>query len=322
MPRVTPVPPGGKRLPVDFDPQILPGRVAHARGSLSDHARARTACPARDKNDDAGAAACAPAGRLKSLLLADRRGSVSRRQSAAACREPGGGIAVAGASPPPVTTLAACVAALGDLTARLLAQGLVLCARQGLLGRARCASAGGTRPSYASQANSGSRKACQRPAEPLANAARQRRDTHRDAEAAAQGASDAAREAKRRARLPKDARPIRDWLAQHPEARQGARGGGRLAHRTATASAQMAPAKGVIQGDTGVAAVEEQNPRRVEAQAHGTGAEQARRVPVVEATLRLRTPATVLPAEAGAPSDAKLRELAGKLVAAAIGDHG
>ena len=68
--------------------------------------------------------------------------------------------------------------------------------------------------------------------------------------------------------------------------------------------------------------MEEQNPRRVEAQAHGTGAEQARRVPVVEATLRLRTPATVLPTEAGAHSDAKLRELAGKRVAAAIGDHG
>ena len=86
MPRVTPGPPGGKRLPVDFDPQILPGRVAHARGSLSDHARARTACPARDKNDDAGAAACAPAG------------------SRASCWPTAGGASAVARAPPPAAS--------------------------------------------------------------------------------------------------------------------------------------------------------------------------------------------------------------------------
>lgn len=147
MPRVTPVHHGLKRLPVDCDTQILSGRFAHALCSLIEHALDRTACHARDTNDDEGASAVDPAVLRTIIRRAYRRGLVSSRKIDAACRETMVCSAVSGDSPPHVTTLAAFVAARGDLAARLVAQVRVIGARQGLIGRERCASDGVQRPS-------------------------------------------------------------------------------------------------------------------------------------------------------------------------------
>ena len=54
----------------------------------------------------------------------------------------------------------------------------------------------------------------------------------------------------------------------------------------------MATGKGVIQGYTGVAAVDAQHQIIIEAQAHGTGSEQELLLPVVRATQAHATPAT------------------------------
>jgi hypothetical protein len=177
-------------------------------------------------------------------------------------------------------------------------------------------------PSTASQAKSGRRKDFQRQAEKMEQAARKMLDKHRDADAAPQGESDVERQAKRRERLPKEARQIREGLDQHPEERKGSRGGVRLSKRTDNESAKRATAQGVIQGYTGGAAVDEKNQSIVEAQAHGTGSEQALLVPVVEATATLRTPATVMTADAGYHSEDNLKALAEKMVAAYICDNG
>jgi hypothetical protein len=162
----------------------------------------------------------------------------------------------------------------------------------------------------------------QRQAEKRAKAARKMLDKHRDADAASQGESDAERDAKRLERLQKEVRQIRDWLAKHPEERQGSRGSVRLSNRTDNESAKMATSKGVIQGYAGVAAVDEKSQIIVEAQAHGTGSEQELLVPVVEATAMLRAPATVMTADAGYHSEDNLKELAGKMVEAYICDNG
>jgi transposase len=322
MPRFKPVHQGLKLLPVDFDKQILPGSFEHALCYLIDHELDLTAFHARYKNDYEGASAFDPAVLLKIILLAYSRGIVSSRKIEAACRENVVFIAVSGDSQPHFTTLAAFVSELGDLAARLFAQVLVICARQGLIGREMFAIDGVKLPSNASKAKSGSRKDFQRQAEKMEKAARKMLDTHRDADAASQGESDAERDAKRLERLQKEARHIRDWLAKHPEERKGSRGGVRLSNRTDNESAKMATSKGVIQGYTGVAAVDEKNQIIVEAQAHGTGSEQELLVPVVEATAMLRTPATVMTADAGYHSEDNLRELAGKMVEAYICDNG
>ncbi len=82
----------------------------------------------------------------------------------------------------------------------------------------------------------------------------------------------------------------------------------------------MATDKGVIQGYTGVAAVDAKHQIIVDAQAHGTGSEQELLLPVVEALAALRTSDTVLTADAGYHSEANLAALAAREVAALIAD--
>jgi hypothetical protein len=72
--------------------------------------------------------------------------------------------------------------------------------------------------------------------------------------------------------------------------RKGAKGKVIKSNRTDNESAKMATSKGVIQGYTGVAAVDARHQIIVEAQAHGTGSEQALLMPVVEAAAPLCTP--------------------------------
>ena len=62
----------------------------------------------------------------------------------------------------------------------------------------------------------------------------------------------------------------------------------RLSNRTDNDSAKMATAKGVIQGYTGVAAVDETHQIVVEAQAHGTGSEQELLMPATTASEPMR----------------------------------
>jgi hypothetical protein len=69
----------------------------------------------------------------------------------------------------------------------------------------------------------------------------------------------------------------------------------RLSNRTDNESAKMATGKGVIQGYTGVAAVDAARQIVVDAQAHGTGSEQELLLPVVDATAAQRTPAPAMP---------------------------
>ena len=82
----------------------------------------------------------------------------------------------------------------------------------------------------------------------------------------------------------------------------------------------MATDKGVIQGHTGVAAVDAKHQILVDAQAHGTGSEQELLLPVVEALAALRMSTTVLTADAGYHREANLAALAAREVAALIAD--
>ena len=71
----------------------------------------------------------------------------------------------------------------------------------------------------------------------------------------------------------------------------------RKSHRTDNDRAKMATSKGVIQGDTGVAAVDAAHQIIVVAQAHGTGSEQELQVPIVEALQPMRGATTLITAD-------------------------
>ena len=75
-------------------------------------------------------------------------------------------------------------------------------------------------------------------------------------------------------RLRREAAHLERWLERHREERKSAKGNPRLSNRTDNESAKMATGKGVVQGYTGVAAVDDKHQVVVHAQALGSGSEQ------------------------------------------------
>jgi hypothetical protein len=126
-------------------------------------------------------------------------------------------------------------------------------------------------------------------------------------------------DAQRLERLSGEAKRIREFLATHAE-RRSEKGSLRKSNVTDNDSAKMATAKGVIQGYTAVAAVDERAQIIVAAQAHGSGSEQSVLLPVVENTARLRTDQTIVMADAGYHSEANLQGLCERGVPALIAD--
>lgn len=320
MPRFKPVHKGLKLLPIDFEKQIIPGTFEHALCHLVDHELDLSNFRARYKNHDEGAVAYDPAVLIKIVLLAYSRGIIGSRRIEAACRDNVLFMAVSGDSQPHYTTLSNFVSGMGDIAAKLFAQVLVVCDRQGLIGREMFAIDGVKLPSNASKAKSGTRADYLRQAEKMETAVRKMIDRHKNNDVKVK--DDDSRAARKLERLQKEAAQMREWLKENPEDRKGVKGGVRLSNLTDNESAKMATGKGVIQGYTGVAAVDEKTQIIVEAQAHGTGSEQELLVPIMEATTQLRNPDTVITADAGYHSEAGLEELADAKVDAYIPDNG
>lgn len=82
----------------------------------------------------------------------------------------------------------------------------------------------------------------------------------------------------------------------------------------------MATSKGVIQGYTGVAAVDTKHQIIIAAQAHGTGSEQELLIPVIDAMKDALAQDTLITADAGYHSEANLKQLAEMEVEALIAD--
>jgi transposase len=314
-------------LPVDLAQQLLPGTFEHALNHLLDHEIDLSSFDTRFCNDDTGAAAYPPAMLLKVVLFAYSQGIVSSRNVERVCREHVTFIALCGDTRPHFTTIANFVSTLGDDIARIFTQILFICDRQGLIGREMFAIDGVKLPSNASKAKSGTRADFDRQATKLEAAARVMLERHREEDSKPVEPDLRTKETRRIERLERDAAQIRGWLAEHPEDRRGPKGSIRKSNRTDNESAKMATGKGVIQGYTGVAAVDGKHQIIVEAQAHGTGSEQELLVPVVkamQATLDdapLLTDLSLITADAGYHSEANLKALAALNVDALIADN-
>lgn len=314
-------------LAVDLQRQLLPGTFEHALNHLLDREIDLSVFDARYANDATGAAAYPPAMLLKVVLFAYSQGIVSSRAIERACREHITFIALSGDSQPHFTTLAGFVSTLGENIATIFSQVLFICDRQGLIGREMFAIDGVKLPSNASKAKSGTRADFERQADKLETAARAMLERHREEDQRANEPDLQAKETQRIDRLQADAAQIRQWLTEHPEDRKGSKGAIRKSNRTDDESAKMATSKGVIQGYTGVAAVDARHQIIVEAQAHGTGSEQELLIPVVKAIQvnqidsPLITDTSLVTADAGYHSEANLKELAALKVDALIADN-
>ena len=314
-------------LAVDLQRQLLPGTFEHAMNHLIDRELDLTSFDVRFKNDLTGAAAYPPAMLLKVVLFAYSMGIVSSRHIGRACRDHVTFIALSGDSQPHFTTIAGFVSTLGDDIARVFSEVLFICDKQGLIGREMFAIDGVKLPSNASKAKSGARADFKRHADKLEAAAKVMLERHREEDQKAVEPDLRAKETQRIASLQTDAAQLKQWLAANPEDRKGSKGAVRKSNRTDNESAKMATGKGVIQGYTGVAAVDAKHQIIVEAQAHGTGSEHELLIPVVKAikAAEIGTPLinddTLVTADAGYHSEDNLKELAELEVDALIADN-
>ncbi len=308
-------------LAVDLERQLLPGTFEHALNHLVDHQLDLTCFDARYRNDLTGASAYPPAMLLKVVLFAYSRGMVSSRDIERACREHVTFIALSGDTAPHFTTFAGFVSTLDGEIGPLFTEILLICDRMGLIGREMFAIDGVKLPGNASKSRSGTRADFQRQADKMEAAAKAMLARHRENDALPVEPGLAEKDARQIERLDREAAQLRQWLSDHPEDRKGAKGKTIKSNRTDPESAKMATGKGVIQGYTGVAAVDDKHQIIVDAQAHGTGSEQALLMPVVEATAPHGTPDTLITADAGYHSDTNLKALAEQNRPALIADN-
>ena len=309
-------------LAVDLARQLLPGTFEHALNHLLDHAIDLSHFDARFRNDETGAPAYPPAMLLKVVLFAYSQGIVSSRSIERACQEHVTFIALCGGTAPHFTTIAHFVSTLADDIAHVFAAVLAICDAQGLIGREMFAIDGVKLPSNASKHRSGTRADFERHAAKLEAAATTMLQRHREADGRPVEPDPGAKAVKRIERLERDAAQMREWLAAHPNERRSAKGAIRKSNRTDNESAKMATGKGVIQGYTGVTAVDSKHQIIIEAQAHGTGSEQELLMPVVTAVQELLAEQTIIAADAGYHSEANLQQLATMRVPALIADNG
>jgi len=308
-------------LAIDLEKQLLPGTFEHALNHLLDHQLDLSAFDARFNNDATGAAAYPPAMLLKIILFAYAQGIVSSRNIERACHEQVTFIALSGDTRPHFTTIASFVSSLGDDIAPIFSQILYLCDRQGLIGREMFAIDGVKLPSNASKAKSGTRADFERQAAKLEAAAHAMLERHREEDQCAIEPDLQAKSTQRITRLQSEAAQMRHWLTENPSDRTGSKGAIRKSNRTDNESAKMATSKGVIQGYTGVAAVDSRHQIIVEAQAHGTGSEQELLIPVVKAMQSILAENSLITADAGYHSEANLKQLASLKVDALIADN-
>ena len=313
---------GLKFLPVDLSCQLIPGTFEHALNHLLDHELDLRTLDAQARNDETGAPAYAPAVLLKVILFAYSRGMVSSRAIEQACQENVVFMALSGDSAPHFTTIASFIRELKDEIANVFTQVVFLCDAQGLIGREMFAIDGVKLPSNASKARSGTRAEFARQADKIEAEVKKMLERHREADDKPVEPQLAAKENERIERLQQDAAQMRQWLKDNPQDRHGAKGSIRKSNRTDNESAKMATSKGVIQGYTGVAAVDSQCQVIVEAQAHGTGSEQALLIPVVEAMRDLIEEDSIVTADAGYHSEENLKALAESNIEALIADNG
>jgi len=284
-------------LPIVLEAQLMTGSFEYALDYLIDNEVDLSGVAARYCNDETGAPAYDPAVMLKIVLLAYSRGVVSSRAIERLCRENVLFMAMSGDSAPQFTTIAKFVRELGGEVSAIFAQVLLICERQGLIGKQMFAIDGVKLPSNADKRRSGTHAELSHEADRMELAVAKMLAAHRARDERGETVQDEAAHAGRIERLSAEAKRIRAFLAANAE-RRSEKGAVRKSNVTDNDSAKMATAKGVIQGYTAVAAVDGKAQVIVAAMAHGSGSEQSVLLPMVDKTNSMRTDQTIVTADA------------------------
>lgn len=269
-------------LPVAFENQILPGTFEHSIHYLVNHQLDLSIFDCKFRNDDNGRPAYDPAILLKIVLLAYSRGITSSRRIAQLCEENVVFMAISADSRPHFTTVADFISGSAEQIAALFRQVLLICDQMGLIGKEMFAVDGCKMPSNASKEWSGTRANLKKKADKIDRAVRYLLKKHRDEDR--QGPpnpSMRAREEQQTQKLLKASEKIKAFLDRN-EARLGRSGKEVQSNITDPDSAKMKTGHGVLQGYTGVVAVDAKHQVVVHAEAFGTGQEHGLLEPVLD----------------------------------------
>lgn len=318
MPRYKPVNRDPLLLPVVLAEQIQPGTFEFALDHLVDHELDLSALDAKFRNDETGASAYDPRVMLKIVLLAYSRGLNTSRRIEAVCRQNVLFMAISGDSQPSYTHIAKFVRELGEQIQPLFTQVLLVCDRQGLIGRQMFAFDGVKLPSNASKERSGTHAELRHRADRLDKAARKMIELHRSRDAA-DGSDEGAGHQRRIDELHREAQAMHEFLARE-QPRRNAKGGELKSNVTDNDSAKMATSKGVIQGYAAQAGVDASYQVIVAAEVIGSGSEQAMLLPMIGQAQALADENTVMTADAGFHSHENMRALHAAGIPALVAD--
>jgi transposase len=309
MPRYKPVHRDPLLLPVVLAEQIQPGTFEFALDHLVDHELDLSALDAKFRNDETGASAYDPRVMLKIVLLAYSRGLNTSRRIEAACRQNVLFMALSGDSQPSYTHIAKFVRELGEQIQPLFTQVLLVCDRQGLIGRQMFAFDGVKLPSNASKERSGTHAELRHRAERLDKAARKMIELHRSRDAT-EGPDEGGGGGHQRRidELHREAQAMREFVRRELP-RRNSKGQELKSNVTDNDSAKMATSKGVIQGYAAQAAVDAAHQVIVAADVTGSGSEQARLLPMIGQAQAIASEVTIMTADAGFHSHDNMRAL-------------
>jgi transposase len=262
-----------KLIPVSYKSQILPGSFEHSLSYIIDEELDLAGFEQRYVNDDNGRPAYDPRLLLKIVLLGYSKGITSSRQIEWLCRESVTFMALSADLRPDYSTIAAFVSRAPEAIAELFTQVVLMCDQLGLIGKEMFAIDGCKLPSNASKEWSGTHAELRKKKQKIDRAVRRMLQRHREQDSADQQPDIQAREVKQIKKLREVSRKLKRFLETEDE-RTGVSGRVVKSNITDNESAKMKTSHGVIQGYTGVAAVDGRHQVVVHAEAFGQGQEQ------------------------------------------------
>lgn len=270
-----------KMIPVSYDKQILPGSFEYSLSWLIDNELDLTAFENQYCNDEGGRPAYDPRLLLKIIILAYSKGITSSRKIERLCRENIIFMALSADLRPDHSTVADFISRSPEAIAGLFSQIVLMCDKLGLIGKEMFAIDGCKLPSNASKEWSGTHAELKKKHQKIDRAVRRMLQRHREQDGIERTEKLQEHEKEQIKKLRAASRKIKHFLETETE-RRGVSGRAVKSNITDNDSAKMRTSHGVIQGYTGVAAVDNKHQVVVHAEAFGQGQEHGLLKPVIE----------------------------------------
>ena len=304
-----------KFIPIDFSQQIIPGTFEYALAHIVDNHLDLSGFEHWYQNDKGGAAAYPPSVMLKIILFGYSRGFISSRRIANACETNITFMSLSGDVQPHYTSIAAFVTRMKDQIEPLFTQVLMICDKEGLIGRHMFAIDGCKIKSNASKEYSGTFEELTRKEAKLRKASQRILAKHQAQDGLSE--DEINHDLKQKAKLDNSATKISEFLATHQE-KTGSTGKPVKSNVTDNDSAKMTTSKGTIQGYNGIAINDDKHQIILQAQTWGSVGEQQTLKPAIEQLnnqlSKLGTPnafeAAKFTADSGFHSEANLKYMA------------